>query len=181
MPFNYSLDEAVVSSWLVIYTAPRHEKRVAQHFVLRDIQHFLPLYRVQRRWRDGSTVTLNLPLFPGYIFVRADRSERARVLQVPGALSMIAGMGREPATLSDAEISTLQRGLALHHAEPHPLLAVGQRVRIRSGALAGREGVLVRNKSGFRVVLTLDLIMQSVVVEVDGDHLEPLESDSLAS
>jgi transcription antitermination factor NusG len=61
------------------------------------------------------------------------------------------------------------------------LLTVGQRARIRSGALAGMEGVVVRKKNGFRVVLTLDHIMQSIAVEVAGDDLELCETGALAS
>ena len=58
--------------------------------------------------------------------------------------------------------------------EPHPFLKVGERVRIRGGALAGMEGVVVRSKNHIRVIISLDLIMQSVSVEVDWDELEPV-------
>ena len=83
------------SNWFAVSTTPRHEKRVAQHFGLREVECFLPLYRSQRRWNDGSKVALDLPLFPGYIFVRIGRKERTRVLQVPGVLALVAGTGRE--------------------------------------------------------------------------------------
>ncbi|MGA2890572.1 MAG: UpxY family transcription antiterminator [Terracidiphilus sp.] len=165
-----------VPKWLAVYTSPRHEKRVAQYFEVKGISHYLPLYSARRKWSDGSTVTLELPLFPGYLFVRIDRSERVRVLQVPGVLTFVGGTGHQPASLPDAEIDALRAGLSLRHAEPHPLLKVGQRARIRSGALAGMVGVVVRQKNSLRVVLTMDLIMQSVAVEVDGAELEPLDS-----
>jgi transcription antitermination factor NusG len=83
------------------------------------------------------------------------------------------------APLPEGEVEALRSGLHLRQAEPHPLLTVGQRVRIRSGALAGMEGVVVRKKNSLRVVLTMDLIMQSVAVEVDGEELEPLDSGVL--
>ena len=162
--------------WFAVYTSPRHEKRVAQYFNVREIEHYLPLYHPRRRWSDGSTVTLDLPLFPGYIFVHIDRSERVRVLEAPGVLKLVGGTGRQPAALPEAEIETLRAGLSLRRAEPCPLLTIGQRARIRSGALAGMEGVVVRHKGGLRVVLTVDLIMQSVAVEVDGTELEALDS-----
>ena len=162
--------------WFAIYTSPRHEKRVGQYMSQRGIEHYLPLYHVQRKWSDGSTVTLDLPLFPGYLFVRIDRSERVRVLEVPGVLTFVGGTGRRPASLPEAEINALRTGLPLRHAEPHPLLTVGQHARIRSGALAGMEGVVVRQKNSLRVVLTMDLIMQSVSVEVDATELETLDS-----
>ncbi len=166
--------------WFAVYTSPRHEKRVDQYLSLKQIEHYLPLYHPRRKWADGSVVTLDLPLFPGYIFVRIDRSERVRVLEVPGVLTVVGGTGREPAPLPEAEIEALRAGLHLRRAVPHPLLTVGQRARIRSGALAGMEGVVLRQKGGLRVVLTVDLILQSVAVEVDGTELEPIDSGDSA-
>ena len=160
--------------WFAVYTASRHEKRAAQHFDQREISHFLPLYRAQRVWKCGSRVELDLPLFPGYLFVNVNNVERVRVLQVPGVLSMVCGLDGKPASISPEEIDSLRTGLLFRHAEPHPYLAAGQRVRIRSGALAGIQGTVARVKNGLRVVLTLDLIMQSFSVEVQHDEIEPI-------
>ena len=162
------------SQWFAVYTTCRHEKRIAQHLQQREIEHYLPLYRTDRKWRDGSRVTLELPLFPSYIFVHIRRSERVSVLSVPGALSVVGGTGGEPAPVPDAAIEALRIGLQEHRVEPHPLLRIGQLASIRSGAFAGMEGVVIRKKSGFRVVLTLEQIMQSIAVEVNEDDLEPL-------
>jgi transcription antitermination factor NusG len=150
---------------------------VGQYLSQKEIEHYVPLYQARRKWRDGSKITVDLPLFPGYVFVRIDQSERVRVLQVPGVLSVVGGTGRQPASLPDVEIDALRAGLSLRHAEPHPLLTVGQRARIRSGALAGMVGIVVRRKNSLRVVLTMDLIRQSVAVEVDSAELETLDSD----
>ena len=181
---NVLIPEPVVDSrltchWFAVYTTSRHEKRVDQHFTVRGIEHFLPLYQVQRKWADGSRVTLNLPLFPGYIFVHIDRAQRVSVLEVPGVLAIVGGAGGAPAPLPLADIEALRFGLHLRRAEPHPLLQIGQRARIRSGALAGMEGVVVRKKNSFRVVLTMDAIMQSIAVEVDASELEPIDSPCL--
>jgi transcription antitermination factor NusG len=140
----------------------------------REIEHYLPLYQVERKWRDGSRVTLDLPLFPSYIFVRMERSQRTSVLSVPGALAVVGGTGGEPAPLPSGAVDALRAGLAVHRIEPHPLLRVGQLARIRSGAFAGMEGVVVRKKSGLRIVLTLEQIMQSVAVELDEEDVEPI-------
>lgn len=163
---------AASARWFALYTCSRHEKRVAQHLTEREIEHFLPLYRTQHKWRDGSRVTLDLPLFPGYVFVRIPRRDRVRVLSVPGALTVVGGTGGEPAAVPDAAIDSLRMGLARNVVEPHPLLTVGQRVRIRAGAFAGMAGVVMRRKSGLRVILTFEEILQSVAVEVDEADLE---------
>jgi transcription antitermination factor NusG len=159
-------------NWFAVYTTCRHEKRIAQHLAQREIQHYLPLYRSDRKWRDGSKVTLELPLFPSYIFVRIRRSERSSVLSVPGALALVGGTGGEPALLPDSAVDALRAGLQEHNIEPHPLLRIGQRVRIRCGAFKGMEGVVIRRKGGCRVVLTLEQIMRSVAVEVDESDVE---------
>lgn len=120
-----SPDKQLAPKWFAVYTTPRHEKRVSQYLSQRGIVHYLPLYHVQRKWRDGSTVTLDLPLFPGYIFVHIERRERVRVLEVPGVLTIVGGTGGQPASLPEAEIEALRAGLHLRRAEPHPLLTIG--------------------------------------------------------
>src|SRR5258708_17736187 len=117
-------------------------------------------------------MNLELPLFPNYVFVRIDPRERVRVLEVPGVVSLV-GFGRTLAPLSDFEIEALRTCVGQRKIEPHPYLVVGERVRIKAGPMTGMEGVLVRKKSNFRVVLALDVIMQCVAVEVDADDLEP--------
>jgi transcription antitermination factor NusG len=161
-------------TWFALYTNCRHEKKVAQHLSVRQIEYYLPLYRSHRRWSDGSKVALDLPLLPGYIFVRIGWDQRVRVLELPGALFLVNGTGGDPAPLLETEIEALRAGLCQRRAEPHPVVRIGQRARIRSGALAGMEGIVARMKNSLRVVLTLDLIMRSVAVEVGGDELELL-------
>jgi len=163
------------ANWFAAYTNSHHEKRVALHFSERQIESFLPLYSTAHGWRNRCTMIIELPLFPNYVFVRIDPRERARVLEVPGVLSLV-GFGRTLAPLPDFEIEALRSGLGQRKLEPHAYLVVGERVRIKTGPMTGMEGVLVRKKNNFRVVLALDVIMQSVAVEVDADDLEPAAS-----
>ena len=159
------------TNWFAAYTNSHHEKRVASHFAERQIESFLPLYSTRHRWRNRCEMNLELPLFPNYVFVRIDPRERVRVLEVPGVVSLV-GFGRTLAPLPDFEIEALRSGLGKRKIEPHPYLVIGERVRIKAGPMRGMEGVLVRKKNNFRVVLALDVIMQSVAVEVDADDLE---------
>jgi transcription antitermination factor NusG len=159
-------------AWYAVYTSSRHEKRVHEHFGSRQIEAFLPLYRVLHRWRNGCVVNVELPLFPNYLFVRMARQERVRILEVPGVITVVS-QGREPVPLPEFEINSLRLNLQSHKFEPHPYLAVGERVRVRSGPLAGLQGVLSRKGNGLRFVLTLDLIKQSVAVEIAANDLEP--------
>jgi transcription antitermination factor NusG len=164
--------------WFAVYTTCRHEKRVADHLERRTIEHYLPLYRSKRKWKDGSRVTLSLPLFPGYVFVRIGRAERISVLEVPGVLWFVGNSNSQPTSLPEFEIDTLRAALDPSRVEPFPLLTAGQRVRIRSGSLAGIEGIVVRRKNSYRIVITLELIRQSIAVEVGADDLEPIDASA---
>jgi transcription antitermination factor NusG len=161
--------------WYAVQTSPRHEKRVREHLGYRGMECFLPLFRSTHRWKNGCKVQVELPLFSSYLFVNISRSERVRVLEVPGVLSFVGPRG-EPAQLPDVEIETLRSGLHLQKFEPYNNLIVGQKVRIKSGSLMGLSGVLVRSANGFRVVLTVELIQQSVAVELDAADVEPIAS-----
>ncbi len=163
----------LTSQWFAVYTTPRHEKSVSRHFEVQQIEAFLPLYRSTHRWKNRCRVSVERPLFPGYIFVALERSDYVRVLQTPGVLSLV-GSGREPSPLEASEVESLRSGLPFREFAPHPYLVAGDRVRIHSGPFAGMVGVLVRKKNSLRVVLTLHLIMQSVAVEIGIDEIEPV-------
>jgi transcription antitermination factor NusG len=125
------------------------------------------------RWKNGCKVRVELPLFPGYLFVRIDPRERFKALSIPGAISIVGSLNG-PWPLPDAEIVSLRASLQSCKFEPHPYLAVGQKVRIKSGPLAAMTGFLVRQSGGLRVVLCVDLIQQAAAVEVDVDDVEAI-------
>jgi transcription antitermination factor NusG len=159
--------------WYAAYTSANHEKRVAEQLVVRDVEHFLPVYESVRRWKDRR-VTLQMPLFPGYVFVCMALRDRLRVQQVPGVAHLV-GFDGTPAALPDEEIEALRASLESGvRAEPHPYLTVGRRVRLKSGPLAGMPGILLRRKGNFRVVISIELIQRSVAVDVDAVEVEPI-------
>jgi transcription antitermination factor NusG len=159
--------------WHAIYVRPSHEVSVVKRFTFREIESYLPQYRVEHRWKNRCTAKVDLPLFPGYVFARIAASERVRILEVPGVLFLVGTAGR-PTPIPDNDIDSLRAGLHARHAQPHPFLKAGERARIQRGALAGLEGFVIRSKNSLRVVISLELIMQSVAVEVDWEDLQPL-------
>ncbi len=157
--------------WYAAYTNVRHERRVAAQLEDRLITHFLPTYHSVRRWKDRRK-ELDLPLFPGYVFVHVASRNRLRVLQISGVVRFVSFGGR-PVPLRDDEVESLKNATASgFRTEPHPYLTVGRRVRVKYGPLAGLEGILVRKKDRFRVVISIDLIMRSVATEVQVSDLE---------
>jgi len=161
--------------WYAAYTCANHEKRVAAELEARDVEHFLPLYVSRRRWKDRR-VQLELPLFPGYVFVRIALFQRMRVVQIPSLVRLV-GFGGLPTALPDTEMEIMRSGLSQNlRAEPHPFLTVGRRVRINCGPFAGLEGVLKRRKNDMRVVVSLELIQRSVAVDVEAADVSPLRA-----
>lgn len=161
--------------WYAAYTCAHHEKRVAEQLSLRAVEHFLPLYASVRRWKDRR-VQLQLPLFPGYVFVRIDLRDRLQVLEIP-SVARLVGFNGHPTPLPETEIEALKTGLESGvQAAPHPYLKVGRRVCISSGPLAGVSGILLRHKGKARVAISIDLIQRSIVVDVDAADVEPADA-----
>lgn len=166
-------EEAKPEKWYALATCSRHEKRVARQLEGRNIGSFLPLYRSMRKWADRRK-ELDLPLFPGYVFVQMQLETKLRVLQIPGVVRLISFQGR-PAEIQAEEIELWRTRLACAQGvEPYPYLQVGRRVRVRRGALEGLEGIISRRKGHCRVVFSIDLIMRSVAVELEENDVEPV-------
>src|SRR5882724_3725227 len=161
-----SPEEYSESGWYAAYTRANYEKRVSERLGISGVEHFLPLYSSMRRWKDRR-IRLDMPLFPGYVFVHMALRDRLQVLQVPGVARLV-GFDGTPAALPADEIETLRASLLRDvEVQPHSYLAVGQRVSLRSGPLAGLTGIVVRRKSGARFVVSVDLIQRSVSLEID--------------
>ena len=165
--------EAADFPWYVTYTCPRHEKYVAQQLTEREIGSFLPLYTSVRRWKDRRKC-LELPLFPGYVFVQMTDRNRLDILRLPGVVQIVSFQGK-PAPVPLAEIDALRRGMAGSVVvQPHPFLQAGRRVRIIDGPMAGVEGIFVRRKDQVRIVISISLIQRSVAMEIGEADVEPV-------
>jgi transcription antitermination factor NusG len=161
----------VESSWYAVYTRAHHEKKIAEQITRRSIEQFLPLYQTVRRRKDRR-VSIQVPLFPSYIFVRIALSDQTKVLQIPGVVRFVSFSGR-PVALPEIEMSALRSGLTSGvRAKPHPHLAVGRRVRVKAGPLCGLTGKLVRRKENYRIVVSIDSINRSIICEVSLDDVE---------
>lgn len=163
--------------WYVAYTCGNHEKRVAEQLAVQDVEYFLPTYVSVRRWKDRR-VTLQLPLFPGYVFVHIPLSHRMQVLQVPGVAHLV-GFGGVPTPVQDEEIEALQTSLVDGvRVEPYPFLTVGRRVRVKAGPLTGVEGILLRRKGNLRLVVSIQLIQRSIILDIEATNVETLNDSS---
>ncbi len=161
------------SEWYALHTRPRHEKLVIQRLVERGVETFLPVITETHRWSDRKK-SVQLPLFSCYVFARfiPNRSERLQVLRVSGVLGLVGSQG-EGTPIPDEQIDavrTLVEGSVPWSS--HPFLKIGQRVRIRSGALNGMEGILVSRNGSDTLVISVDALQRSLAVRVEGYELE---------
>jgi transcription termination/antitermination protein NusG len=160
--------------WFAVQTRPRHEKKVSSALGDKGIQNFLPLHRERRRWSDRQQ-WIESPLFSQYLFVRLPMSSepRVRVLQTAGIVQFVGTLGRGtpiPEEQIEALRAIVTNGIP---ATPHEFLRVGERVRIRGGALEGIEGILTAIRNERRLVLSVELIQKSVAICIDGFVVEP--------
>ena len=167
-------------AWCALYTRHQHEKVVAQALMAKGFEVLLPLYDSVRRWKDRKKL-LSLPLFPGYVFVRGGITRRLSVLTTPG-VHMILCTGDHVATIPEVEIEAIRKAVSgPYRIEPHPFLKCGDRVRVKRGAMEGLEGILVRKKNLCRLVLSVNLVAQSVGLEIDASEVEPVPTPGIAS
>ncbi|HEY3929833.1 MAG TPA: transcription termination/antitermination NusG family protein [Candidatus Koribacter sp.] len=172
---SIKIGRPVNGGWWAIWTHPRYEKKVAEHLVCREVETYLPTYTHRRRWRNRQNVALELPLFPGYVFARLASGQRSRVLSTPGVLTIL-GDRKGSDLLPDRYIEALRIGLKLSRIVPYSRTAIGDRVRIVAGPLAGIEGVLTAFRSELRIVVSIWMIRQSVSIEVARDEVEPVRA-----
>jgi transcription antitermination factor NusG len=160
------------SPWWALYTRHQHEKVVSEMLTAKGFEVFLPLYESTRRWKD-RTKLLSLPLFPCYVFVRGGLDRKLQVVTTPG-IHMILYRGDRVAFIPEPEIDAIRRAVSGElRVEPHPFLKCGMRVRVTRGALEGVEGILARKKNLCRLILSVDMLTQSVAVEIHASDVEP--------
>jgi transcription antitermination factor NusG len=164
----------VRNEWFALRVKPRFEKSVATIARNKGYEEFLPLYQCRRKWSDRYQ-SVELPLFPGYVFCQLNSEFRLPLLTIPGALHFI-GVGRVPAPIDAEEIAALQAAMRSGlWAEPWPFLSAGQRVRLEEGPLAGLEGLLIQIREKQRLVVSVTLLKRSVAVEIERDWVRPLD------
>jgi transcription antitermination factor NusG len=161
--------------WFALQVRSQHERAVSLALRDKGYEDFLPVCQIKRRWSD-RVKRLEMPLFPGYLFCRFYVEKRLAILVTPG-VQFIVGIGKIPTPIDDCEVAALQSivksGLPV---EPCPFLKIGQRVRIEQGSLEGIEGILLKPKSSYRLVVSVTLLQRSVAVEIDRDWVTPISS-----
>lgn len=159
------------AEWYAIYTRHQHERSVAHILSTKGFEVFLPLYTAVHRWKDRNK-ELSLPLFPCYVFLRGGLERRWQILATPAVHALVGASG-QPSSIPQTEIDAIRQVVQRsRQVEPYPFLKCGEWVRIKCGPLEGIEGILVRRKNLFRLVLSVSMLQKSVAVEVDSTIIE---------
>lgn len=158
--------------WYALHVRSRHEKTVHAQLDAKKQDVFLPLYCIKNKWADRWK-TVSLPLFPGYVFCRFDAASRYSVLSTTGVIDIVR-FGSELAPIEDSEMEAVR--LIVNSrlaAEPYPHLIQGQTVMMTGGPLNGLVGSLANIRNRVRLVVSVELLCRSVLVEIDRDWVVP--------
>lgn len=160
-------------SWYALRTRSNQERIAAAILDSKGYEQFLPLYRSRHR-RSDRVIETERPLFPGYLFCRFSPEHSLPILITPGVVYAVS-FGREPAAISASEIesirSVLKSGLRVGCC---PFLSEGQRIRVIVGALEGLEGILLKYRNEWPMVVSITLLQRSIVVEIDRECVGPI-------
>jgi transcription antitermination factor NusG len=164
------VDESRAPRWHALHVFPNREKKVAAQLLRRSVEHFLPLYTERSKWSDRS-VTLERPLFPGYLFVRFAADLRRIVIAAPGVLRILGN--KEDEAVDATEIERIREAIATGCViRPHRPILEGMRVRVLSGVFAGAEGVVIELRGNCKVIISMTAVRQCYSLETGIGNLE---------
>ncbi len=164
------------AQWFAIHTRARHEKRVADRLLEQGLNTYLPLVKETHRWSDRKKI-VEVPLFGCYVFAKFDPSsaqDRTRICRTDGVLQLL-GMHGEAIPIPDRQIDAVR--ILVNEQLPyslHPFLKIGERVRVRGGAMDGVEGILVGRNGDRTLVVSVEVIQRSLAVRIEGYRVEPV-------
>jgi|SRR3990172_13310508 len=170
----FSVKDKTVRFWYAIYTKPRFEKKVDSELAKKGLHSYLPLQTVNRVWSDRIK-KVQEPLFPSYVFVYADSSERYSAIQTYGALKMVCFNGA-PVRIPSEQIESVKRMLMYgYHPEPCQYFNFGDAVEVLYGPLGGLRGYFVERRGKDRFIISIHAIQQSLAIEIERNNVKKAE------
>lgn len=175
MSYSHSTCTSERAVWYAAQTRSYHERLVSHQLGLRGIERYAPAITETHQWSDRRK-KVEVPLFPGYVFVQifASNEQRVAVLRTPGVVRLVGSQpGGTPIPEEQIESvrSLIERKLPW---TSHPFLRAGQRVRVRGGALDGMEGAFVKRNGVDTIVISVEAIERSISISVQGYDIEAL-------
>ncbi|MEM9918269.1 MAG: UpxY family transcription antiterminator [Bacteroidota bacterium] len=159
--------------WYALYTYSNHEKKVQFYLDQRKIESFLPFKTEIRQWSDRKKKVVS-PLFPGYLFVRIDKHHIWEVANLPGAIRLI-GAGDTPESIPDKVIDSIQKIVSGKVEVGHLNMRKGEKVKVTAGPFAGVEGKFIKIGAKRMLVVEIELLKRSIILELDSLQIQRLE------
>ncbi len=175
---EYIMDESLEldKNWYAVHTRSRHEKKVETELKGKRVDVLLPLYETLSKRRDRKK-TIELPLFSGYLFVRI-APDRDRILEVLKVNGVVRILGKTPTELYPVPESQIEAVQKLVQSDllisGHPYIKEGSHVRVKAGPLQGVEGILLERRGRHRLIISVDMLQQSVATEISVNEVEPV-------
>ena len=170
-----------IAPWYAIWTRSNCERLVAQQLAAKGFPAFLPEMSTRTR-RAGKSHVVQVPMFPGYLFVQhaMEKASYVEILKARGIVRILEGGWNRLTPVAEEEVGAIQRLITAGvPVFPHAYFREGDRVKVVEGPLAGVEGVFLRDKQRGRLVVSVNLLRTSVAVEVDCAFVEPMTAHRL--
>jgi transcription antitermination factor NusG len=159
-------------AWHVLYVKSRQEKSLADDLSAMGIPHFLPLL-CQTRYYGGRKARVELPMFPGYIFLRGTLDEAYRADRTKRVVRIISVTNQRQ---FDWELRNVHLALSNNAVlDPYPHLVKGVRVEVQSGPFRGLQGVVEDRSRPDRLILQVQILGAAHILEIDGSLLMPID------
>lgn len=161
--------EAQADGWFVIWAESRAEKKVEKRMAALGLSPWLPIVRERHLWSDRWR-EVDCPLFPGYLFVRADKADWHQILRTPGVLTVVKEGGK-PALLANSFVISLRDAIGRRGVRPEAVTenidyAPGDEVIVQEGVLSGIRGVVRERRSGRQLVIWVAEIGRGVAFSI---------------
>mgnify|MGYP001198578203 FL=1 len=166
----------MTKSWYVVYTRSRAEKKAYAELLALDIEAYLPTQRKLRQWSDRKK-WVDMPLFPGYIFVHITNKDYDKTLKINNIVSFVRFEGKA-AIVSNSQIESIKQiaNQTIHEVDiSHQLFNEGDQVQVTSGPLIGLKGSLISYRGKKRVAVIINQLSISLLVEINVDSLEKIK------
>ena len=164
------MEEGKKYNWHVIYTKPRHEKKLAETYSEKGINYYLPIVKTLKQWSDRKKKVEEV-LFKSYIFVYVNEGTYIEALKVPGAVKYVSIEGKA-VRLSENQMDAIKNTIAnkLEFDLSTDYFRKGKTVEVKHGPLKGSRGEIVSSTGKKKLLIRIDEIGYSLLV-----HLSPAD------
>jgi transcription antitermination factor NusG len=161
--------------WYALHTRSRHERVVENRLRQQGMSTFCPIVSEIHRWSDRRK-KVEVPLFSCYVFVHTALTpeDKGKIFRVDGILGFVGVRGHGQ-SIPEEQIAAVRSVVEQQVSwSSHPYLKIGQRVRVRGGALEGVEGIFLSRNGEDSLVVSVDAVQRSIAVRISGYDVEPV-------